>query len=523
MVPALLSQGLLQTQEVYKKLRDGYYGLLHIVLTLAFMALSRIKNPEQLKLHKPGELGKIIGLDRVPEVHCLRRKLSEISSKGKAIELSNRLANYWISQDDQVGGYFFVDGHVRVYHGHKANRPKCHVSREKLCLSGTIDFWVNDWMGKPYFFVTGEVNEKLTYILKTQIIPKLKDELSASLSDQELNDNPLLPRFTLVFDREGYSTNLFKEFWNKYRIAVITYRKNVKDKWDEKDFFEISMQVAGKDTKMKLAEKTIEIDGVKYREIRKLSKTSHQTAIYTTNYTISLPEIAGKMFSRWTQENFFKYMIKDYDIDRLIEYSVDEINKDIKVVNPAYRNLSNELSKIREKLKRKRAEFMALFDDNFQNDLTQSGLNKKAFLHNEIQELKQVEDLKLKERKQLKYYITIADMEPGEKYNKLTTEKKLFTETIKMIAYRAETAIINILSCDYKKTKDEGRMLVKQIMNTDADIIPDYKNDTLTIKLHSLSTPRDNKIAKKLCDFLNETETIYPGTNLQIIYKSVDS
>src|SRR5580693_7254215 len=75
-LPALISQGLLQAADkIYQSLAKGSYGLEHILLLLAYMALLRIRNPEQLKTCKPGELGKIMGLDRVPEVKCLREKL----------------------------------------------------------------------------------------------------------------------------------------------------------------------------------------------------------------------------------------------------------------------------------------------------------------------------------------------------------------------------------------------------------------------------------------------------------------
>jgi hypothetical protein len=51
--------------------------------------------------------------------------------------------------------------------------------------------------------------------------------------------------------------------------------------------------------------------------------------------------------------------------------------------------------------------------------------------------------------------------------------------------------------------------------------VPDYQNNTLTINLHSLSTPRANHAVKQLCAFLNQTETCFPLTNLKLIYKTV--
>ena len=93
-----------------------------------------------------------------------------------------------------------------------SNRPKCHVTRQKLCLPATIDWWVNDWMGKPYFFVTGEVNEKLLQVLDDKIISRLLNDLHASVEEKELQKNNLLPRFTMIFDREGYSPKKWIEW-----------------------------------------------------------------------------------------------------------------------------------------------------------------------------------------------------------------------------------------------------------------------------------------------------------------------
>ncbi|MGH7238652.1 MAG: putative transposase, partial [Candidatus Saccharimonadales bacterium] len=63
LLPSLLAQGLLRAKEVYRWPEKAYYSLESVILTLAIMALARIKTPEQLKQCKPGEIGRIIGLD----------------------------------------------------------------------------------------------------------------------------------------------------------------------------------------------------------------------------------------------------------------------------------------------------------------------------------------------------------------------------------------------------------------------------------------------------------------------------
>ena len=71
--------------------------------------------------------------------------------------------------------------------------------------------------------------------------------------------------------------------------------------------------------------------------------------------------------------------------------------------------------------------------------------------------------------------------------------------------------------------QDEGRKLLQQIYTSDADIIPDYSNKTLTVKLRNLNYRKDDKVMKYLFEKLNETETEFPGTDLRIIYRLVSS
>jgi len=111
---------------------------------------------------------------------------------------------------------------------------------------------------------------------------------------------------------------------------------------------------------------------------------------------------------------------------------------------------------------------------------------------------------------------------PQEKrYNKLKQEGKKIKNAIIMLAYRAESVLFNALRDFYKYTGKEGRIIINEIFTSEADIIPGYQNKTLTVKRHSLSTPRANDAVIKLCQLLNETETIYPYSDLRLIYQTV--
>jgi hypothetical protein len=522
LLPALLAQGLLKSGEnVYQSLRAGYYGLQHILLLLAFMALCRIKSAEQLKNCKPGELGKIMGLDRVPEAKRLRMKLQQIVAQGKAKEYNLQLAKEWMAEEQCV--FFYVDGHVKIYHGKKAVLPKKYIARQKLCLAGMTEYWVNNEKGAPYFMVIGEVNEKLKDALLNQLVPILVKEAIHLPSQAVLDANPQLPRFTLVFDREAYDAKLFKELWEKYQIAVITYRKNVRDKWDEKEFKLLTTKVIEREITMNICERKTQVDGMEAREIRKLSDGGHQTSIITTNFLIDTATVAGKMFSRWSQENFFRYALQDFDLDRLAQYGVEQVNADQKVVNPLYRKTMYQLKKAKEKQSRLKAKQMKIVDKNLDQtiDHLKKTLDKQTKLHDSIRDWqKDIERLEL-ERSQISSHITVKEMKEEEKYQSIKTESKLFMNTIKMIAFRGESAVANLLSPYYKKADNEIRMLVKEIIQSDADLLPDYEQKTLTIRIHTLSTPRANEAVSKICPLLNETHTIFPGTELRLIFETL--
>ena len=137
LLPFLLANGLLSYKKYYSKRLSGYYDFDSVILTLAFMYLCRIKSAEQLKHHSPGELGKLLGLDRIPEARCLRGIVKELNVQERASQWHAYLSEEWISQEDT--SIYYIDGHIQVYHGHLANLGKKHVSRQKLCLPGMAE------------------------------------------------------------------------------------------------------------------------------------------------------------------------------------------------------------------------------------------------------------------------------------------------------------------------------------------------------------------------------------------------
>jgi hypothetical protein len=172
-LPALLAVGLLEGVARYLKLPKGYYGLDSLLLLLAFMALARLDSIEALRYCAPGEWGKLLGLDRVPEVRTLRAKIAVLAADDAPEQWSAALCERWMAAAPEQAGVLYIDGHVRVYNGSQTQLPRHYVARQRLCLRATTDYWVNAMDGQPFFVVNQVVDPGLIQVIEQEIVPRL--------------------------------------------------------------------------------------------------------------------------------------------------------------------------------------------------------------------------------------------------------------------------------------------------------------------------------------------------------------
>lgn len=521
-LPALIANGLFTNIENYFKLPRGYYGVESIFLLLALLALARVKAIEGLRYCAPGEWGKLLGLDRIPEAKTLREKVKHLSEHGKIKEWGLDLCRGWIkSEHASAAGLFYIDGHVRVYHGNLTKLPKHYVTREKLCLRATTDYWVNALGGNPFFYINKAVDPGLLAVLESDIVPQIENSIDlCQYHPKEREIQKPLHQFTLLFDREGYSPDFMKSMWEK-RIACITYNKYPKNDWNNEEFVACAIRtVAGNVTYASLAERGVKLSNDLWvREVRRLSKDGHQVSILSTDYHSDLTIVAAELSDRWGQENFFKYMREHYNLDRLAMYSTEEIAATVKVVNPEYRQLSSEIRKLNGKQSRQTAEFGAIHLDNeLQPNKVEAYEQQKATLQKDIEARKvQIAELK-SQRSNVAQHVLIKDLPQDQQFAQLATPAKYFLDTIKMIAYRAETTMANVAR-EVMSRADDARSLLRSIYQLEADLVPDEKNNILTVKLHYPANQISAKVIAHLCDEMSATETEFPGTKMKMIYK----
>ncbi len=516
-LPALCANGLLSGLGKHLSLPKGYYSALHILMTLGFMALARIRRPENLRHVPPGELGKVIGLDRVPEVRTLREKVALLAASGSPEAWMKELSSEWMQADPHEAGYLYVDGHVRVYHGSDAKLPHRYVSREKLCLRGTTDYWINDAVGRPFFVVSKAVTEGLASTLLQEIVPELLQSVPGQPSEADLLTNPLLHRFVIVFDREGSTHSLLSQLWQQ-RIGAITYRKAVKDVWPESEFQEVEVPVpGGGTTKMMLASRETSLSAgeaaMPVIEVRRLTETSHQTAIISTARLLRQPVIAGRMFSRWCQENFFAYMMEHYDIDGLVQYGSESLPDSTRVISPAWRTLDKGVRDHQRLLRNLRAK---LGKTAIEND--PECIDANAIL---VQNIQQVEvDLAnlCAQRKVTPRKVTIDSLPEDERPSQLMPLRKTLTDTVKMIAYRAETSLVGLLRKHLNK-EAEARALIRELFVSSADTIPCEAEKTLTVRLHRMASPAHDRAIAGLLQDLTSENFCHPETGMRMIFE----
>ena len=519
-LPALLAVGLLEGVERYLTLPKGYYGLDSLLMLLAFMALARLPSIEALRYCAPGEWGKLLGLDRVPEVRTLRAKIQLLAEAQQPTQWSAALCERWMAAAPEQSGVLYIDGHVRVYHGSQTQLPRHYVARQRLCLRATTDYWVNAMDGQPFFVVNQAVDPGLIAVIEQEIVPRLAQRVPAPADPEPLKADLLRHRFTLVFDREGYSP-AFLQRMKAQRIACLTYHKFPGEDWSQEEFAPAQVCLASAEVlTMQLAERgTCLSNGLWVRELRKRSAQGHQTAILTTDYCSAAAPLAVAMFARWSQENFFKYAREHFGLDRLADYRTEAISEPLRVVNPAYRHLDGQVRAATGKLTRRLAHFAAMtLEQPIEPQHVAPFVRRKAALQEEIEALQhELDSLKAK-RKETPHHITLDELPEEARFRQLSTQSKQLLDTLKMIAYRAETAMAESLR-EHLTRPDEARRLLRALYTSEADLLPDLDAGTLTVRLHHAANAATDQAIAKLCEELNATETLFPRTNLRLVLK----
>ena len=516
-LPMLLRAGLLGAANRLFRLPDGFYGLTTILLFVAFMTLARVRNPEGLRYQAPGEWGAILGLDRCPETKTLRRKIRLLTSAEHTVrDWQSALARTWATEHDDDWATLAVDGHVKVYTGRKGRLPKHFVARQKLCMPASVSYWINALGGMPLLCLHKALDPKLIKALEQDVVPHLQQlgvvpEAAPDLTKPDAG----VPALTLVFDREGWSPDLFKRLARR-GIACITWHKNFKgEDWPQQDFRTLEVPIHGpagtSATTVDLAEQPIVLrNGLTVRQIRRRLANGRQVPVITTHPQMPLVQVAGAMFSRWSQENFFKYMREQFNLDSLPSHDLAPLDPDAQVVNPVRRALEKTIRRLRSRLATARNRLAEALQEHHRDTATRLEADANS-LAAELDQLKQ-------QRADSPTHVRAGDLPEQDKLDALPVGGRLFLDVVRMIAYRAETRMmVPVITTQGKKPN--ARRLLRALLTSDANIIPQPAKGILRIQLLGLGSDACDRMLAPLVEELNATRTIYPGTDLTLVYE----
>jgi len=503
-LPVLVASGVFEcAQKIYGSLGPAFYGLRTSLLTLLLMALWRIKRPEGLKEYSPQDLGRVLGLDRAPEVKTLRRKLVRLAAAGRAAQFGHALAQQRIALRGAALGFLYADGHVRVYHGKHA-LPKAHVARMRISLPATSDYWVNDSAGDPLFVITAQANAGLV-----KMLPDILDQVRALVGQR---------RVTVVFDRGGYSPKLFQQILAS-KFDLLTYRKGRCPRIARTCFHACRTRRDGRTVTYLLADQEVRLlkGRLRLRQVTRLTEDGHQTPILTSRRDLPPAQVAYRTFERWRQENFFKYLREEYALDALVEYAAVPDDPTREVPNPAWAVVDAQLRQAQAHFDRLQAEYglEALTSLERQRRTMRGFKIAQGKLGQKIWQAWQ-RVLQLEKRRAAVPRRVPVQAVTQEPVVKLAPERKHLTNLIKMVAYQAESDLLRLVAPHYRRAGDEGRTLLQSALANAADL--EVTQTELRVTLAAQSSPHRTRAIAALCKELNQQETFFPGSRLRLRY-----
>jgi hypothetical protein len=413
------------------------------------------------------------------------------------------LAQQRVAQRGAALGFLYTDGHVRVYHGQHA-LPKAHVARMRISLPATSDYWVNESAGDPLFVVTAEANAGLV-----KMLPGILRQVRALVGPR---------RVTVVFDRGGYSPKLFQQMQTD-GFDLLTYRKGRYPRIPRTRFQPRRTRSGGRIVSYVLADQEVRLlkGKLRLRQVTRLMENGRQTPILTSRRDLPAAQVAYRMFERWRQENFFKYLREEYALDALVQYAAVPDDPTREVPNPAWAAVDGQLRQAHAHLDRLQAEYglEALTNLEKQRRTMRGFKTAQGKLGQKIWQAWQ-RVLQLEKRRAAVPRRVPVQAVTEKPVVKLAPERKHLTNLIKMVAYQAESDLLRLVAPHYRRAGQEGRTLLQSALASAADL--EATQTELRVTLAAQSSPHRTRAIAALCKELNQTKTIFPGSRLGLHY-----
>jgi transposase len=528
-IPALQATGLLPcATQVFGGLRNGFYGLDTMLVEGVLRALAGEPRAEGATRIDPHALGRVLGLDRGPEVKTIRRNITALAGTGRAGELLAAMAAAHVARLDQANpdllAVFYVDGHVRAYQGGR-KVAKTHLSRLKFPAPATVETWVSDASGDPVLVVMADPGASLAMELR-----RLLPDLRRAVGDHR--------RVLVGFDRGGWSPALFAHM-DAQGFDVLTWRKGFAENVDPTLFADTAhTDETGRTHAWRVADTTVDLPVGEHDEVFTMRQvtllvannkngrgehgqdSTRQIHILTTRTDLPVEQVIYRMGSRWRQENYFRYARMHFDLDSHDAYATTDDDPTRMVPNPAKKKAHQQVLAARARYDRALAATDAALLDAVSPSQGQAVLITNTDHDRLTADLRAAEsnlDTAQGAHRAVPARLRLGQVNPGQQV--LDIQTKLISHAIRMAAFNTATALARDIRVHtgYARANHEAHTLIRQALTGSGDIDPG--NGTLTVRLDPLPTQRATTAIAQLCEHLTATQTRYPGTDLTLRYE----
>ena len=483
------------------------YSVDELCLTLFHFDLFRFESMENFKTAYPEEFGILVGRSSSPSIWTLRRFLHKVRELGKSEELIDEFAKEYLKKGLAKWGVSYIDGHFLPYYGVYPIKMGWHGVR-KIPMKGSYNFLAVDEKFTPWIFLIRSSSEDLLQKIPEIILKAKKLARELGISEEETKN------LTIMFDREGYSAELFrmldgKDSQNgKFKVRFISWAKYA-DRWvnDEKnEKFDKTVTVTyeiqePEEVRYFETEKHMN----KYGKIRTIviesGRDKRRAAIYTNDKETPAETIVHLMCRRWGEENLIKELMLKHLINYSPGYEMEEMEKQPMVENPRVKELKQKRANLKSDLARVRSKFGYEVLEEMGKDANWDEIKKRrlstmaeiASIRSQII-LLEIEIDKLPEK--VKY-----DEAHGKKLLELNYEKKRFLDCIKVFTYNMENQMCKLL-LNYYDIKKEIRPALAMIVRRGGNI--KLEGGKLKVRLRRLKDPEIDYAARHLCKDLNQ-------------------
>ena len=489
------------------------YSFEELCTTLFYHDVFGFRSLEDFKRVYPEEFGLLIGRSTSPSLFTLRRFLHKVRELNKSEELIDEFALMYLNSGIAKWGVLYIDGHFLPYYGIYPITKGWHGVR-KIPMKGSYNFIGVDAKFTPWLFLVRSSSEDLLEKIPEMLEKAKRIGRDIGLSEQVVDD------LILVFDREGYSAELYRfidgrDRKDKKRRAIFISWAKYSDKWVNEiveDRFDQSVEVkyeiqGSKEIKYFQTKRTMSKYGVIRAVVIQSGRIKKRSVIYTNakDNEVDAEKIIELLCRRWGEENLIKELLLKHLINYSPGYVFEELEEQPMVDNPEIKKLKKEKAgKATElhKLKLQLADWILKQTDKAAfEDLKKTKIQLLADIakaDNEILLLKQQIDKTPKK-------IRFDQINDGGKLLKLNYEKKRFLDCIKVFVYNMEKKMCEQLLNYYDKQK-ELLPALSMIVGRGGHV--KLEAGQLKVKLRRFINSEIDYAARHICEDLNRMNPV---------------